>query len=196
MRRITFSLILTLLLSTLSTELMAAEGVSLKINLLVDDEKITVIEGKAPQVNVEIVNQGKESVTLVQPGDGSSCGWRTPLISWSVLSAENMKSHPEKVVIHAVPRCGNVNPITESEVVTLQPGEKMTLNGWIGQVHGREPGLYRVVFYYQNDPTIIRKGLPLGKDSERALKAIQESTPCLLKSQEVLLEILPAKEEQ
>src|SRR4051812_13120804 len=31
-----------------------------------------------------IVNRGKQTVTLVQPGDGSDCGWRTPIIEWVV----------------------------------------------------------------------------------------------------------------
>src|SRR4051812_31811566 len=33
---------------------------------------------------VTVVNRGKEAVKLVQPGDGSESGWRTPIIEWVV----------------------------------------------------------------------------------------------------------------
>src|SRR4051794_28079257 len=33
---------------------------------------------------VTIVNRGKTSETLVQPGDGSDCGWRTPIVEWVI----------------------------------------------------------------------------------------------------------------
>src|SRR5919201_6135680 len=69
-----------------------------------------------------LLNKGKETVTLVTPGDGSDCGWRTPLVGWSVVkvSADNPRAgkHPDKVPLHRGARCGNVNALKADEVFT------------------------------------------------------------------------------
>ena len=33
---------------------------------------------------VTLVNRGKADVTLIQPGDGSECGWRSPIVEWVI----------------------------------------------------------------------------------------------------------------
>src|SRR5437867_1533542 len=55
--------------------------------------------GGPGELSITLVNRGNREVTLVEPGDGSSCGWRTPLMEWS--------TGPFRYGL----RCGNVNPL-------------------------------------------------------------------------------------
>src|SRR5262249_657707 len=67
-----------------------------------------------PRSSAEVVNRPGREITLVKPGDGSDCGWRTPVITWTV----------EGVKPRGVLRCGNVNPLRPNEVFTLKPGQR------------------------------------------------------------------------
>src|SRR5262245_43765851 len=76
--------------------------------------------GEAPDLSVTVVNHGGQEVILVEPGDGSDWGWRTPVIEWS--SSTWFRG----------PRCGNVNALKPEDVFTLKPGESRRLGGWVG----------------------------------------------------------------
>src|SRR5258708_7501230 len=90
-----------------------------------------VKKGQYPRFTVEIVNRSGREITLVRPGDGSDCGWRTPVVLWAV---EGIK--PGRLA-----RCGNVNPLRPDEVFTLKPGQRASLGGWVGlpQLPGQAP---------------------------------------------------------
>jgi len=75
--------------------------------LLLAPDTQTVTGDQRPQVTATLVNRGKREVTLVEPGDGSDCGWRTPLVEWSRRRRDNGG------------RCGNINALKEEEVFTL-----------------------------------------------------------------------------
>ena len=58
--------------------------------------------GQEIRWQVSIVNRGTEPVTLVHPGDGSDCGWRTPIIEWVIngrvegAGLQNLIAKPEQ----------------------------------------------------------------------------------------------------
>jgi hypothetical protein len=158
------------------------------------DAEATV--GKPVKVTATVVNQGKEAVTLVQPGDGSDFGWRTPVVGWSavkVASADAKANHPNKPELDHGRRCGNINALKMDEVFTVEPGKKKDLAEWVGQPSMPEPGTYKVVFYYANEPGRKWKGVPLGEHDAGAMARVQQSTPCKLKSNEVTITVKEAK---
>jgi len=111
-----------------------------------------------------LVNRGNQEVVLVQPGDGSNCGWRTPLIEWSHGSW-----------FHA-PRCGNINAFKADEVFSLKPGESQQLCDWVQVPRLAHPGRYRLTVRYTNNPDQSWIGSPLGKHDDAAIQAVHFST--------------------
>ncbi len=89
-----------------------------------------------PQFQLTLTNRGETSVTLVQPGDGSECGWRTPHLKWEWAS--NPKTRGA-----TTGRCGNMNSLKEGEVFTLKPGESKVLKDWVHAMPP-SPGVYKV----------------------------------------------------
>ena len=147
-------------------------------------------KGEYPKAKVHVTNAGTSSVTLVKPGDGSECAWRTPFIGWSVLPADSSATHPPKHSARVGARCGNVNPLTPSEVFELKVGARAELGDWVGLPPLPKPGKYRVVFYYANVPNTKWSGLPLGKHDEAAMTRVRGSTPVALMSNEAEVEFV------
>jgi hypothetical protein len=168
----------------------APDAAGLVLEIKLDGAEATV--GKPVKVTATVTNQGKEAATLVQPGDGSEVGWRTPVIGWSavkVASADAKANHPDKPELDHGRRCGNINALKNDEVFTLEPGKKKDLAEWVGQPSLPEPGTYKVVFYYANEPGQKWKGVPLGEHDAGAMARVQNSTPCRLKSNEVTITV-------
>ncbi|MFO0976148.1 MAG: hypothetical protein U0996_07090 [Planctomycetaceae bacterium] len=140
-------------------------------------------------LRISIRNLGTSDISLVMPGDGSECAWRTPIIGWSVLPVDSPKAHPDALVMQPIVRCGNINPLTTGQIFTLKPGEQQPLGTWLSFPIDLPPGKYRVLFYYENRPALVPKGIPLGDHEQDALDAIAESDPVILQSQEVIIEV-------
>jgi hypothetical protein len=139
----------------------------------------TIKAGQAPRLTVTLVNRDKQSITLVEPGDGSESGWRTPLIEWSPRP-------PGKVA-----RCGNINRLRASEVFTLKPGVSRVLSEWIGRPPLPGVGRHKVSLRYVNEPRRKWLGLPLGEHDPKAMKAVQASTAISLVSNTVEIIVEP-----
>lgn len=136
-------------------------------------------------LEVTLVNRGKDPVTIVVPGDGSSCAWRTPRVGWSILPAASSALHPDETPLCTTPRCGNINALKSDEIRDLAPDASCELGEWIGLGGLRlEPGEYRVRFYYENVPSLEWSGMPLGKHEDGAMDRVQRSTPLRLRSDE------------
>lgn len=138
---------------------------------------------------VHIKNAGKSDLTLVMPGDGSDCYWRTPVVGWSFLSYDLKGQHPIEPLRRGGARCGNINALKSDEVFTLKPGETKVFNHWINFPYDLSPGKYRVVFYYSNIPQLKWSGIPLGKHDADAMIRVTQSTGIALVSNEVQLEV-------
>ncbi len=150
-------------------------------------------EGEKIPLTITLRNAGTKALTLLQPMDGSEDGWSTPIIGWSVLKAGTDTAHPKEPQLRTGGRCGNCNPLMPEDVFVLKPNETMRLNGWCGSPD-LPPGDHRLVFYYHNDPTKEKIGLPLGRDDTNALEQMRKSYPCRLMSNEIRLTIHAAKE--
>ena len=149
----------------------------------------TIHVGDYPQFTVTIVNQTTNSVTLVEPGDGSDSKWRTPFVGWSVLGPDDKEAqHPKDPPVETRD-CGNINPIKLSEIFTLRPSERRRLS-WVGYPQFREPGRHHLVFYYQNIPNLNVHGILMGPNENGTIEAMHNSTPCRLVSNEIVVDIL------
>jgi hypothetical protein len=136
-------------------------------------------KGLYPRFSVEVVNRSGREITLVKPGDGSDCGWRTPVITWTV----------EGVKPRGVLRCGNVNPLRPNEVFTLKPGQRMALDEWVGAPQLPGPGTYTVRLRYENRPDLKWRGKPLGEHDAATMARVRASTPAAAESNPVRIEV-------
>lgn len=160
--------------------------------LKVQPPRAPIRVGDDTRFTVFIRNRGPEPVTLVEPGDGSECGWRTPIVGWSVLPVEaRQQRHPTEPPRFKGTRCGNINPLRLSEVFSLAVGEGRRLGGWIAFPMPEQAGRYRVVLYYQNIPDLKISGLALGQHEQGVMDRVRRSTPCRVISSEIEIEVLP-----
>jgi hypothetical protein len=148
-------------------------------------------EGEWPEVSITIKNDGKQTVTIVKPGDGSESGWRTPTIGWSFVSADSMKPHPKKAPTFSGGRCKLMNPLQAEEIVEVKPGESLEINEWINHYTTLKAGKYRAVIYYDNDPALKWQGTS-SHDSD-AMKLVKASTKISLVSNEIKFEVVAKK---
>ena len=142
-----------------------------------------------PWFTVTLTNRGKRRVTLVKPGDGSRQGWRTPLIGWSTRRPGDDQKHLTKPVPWKGLRCGNINPVKNTEIVDLAPGKSLKFDTPMYRSTVDGAGTYRVVFLYQNDPSRQIRGSPLGAHEPGAVARMRRSTPCLVVSNEVTVKV-------
>jgi hypothetical protein len=146
-------------------------------------------EGEQIKLSVTVMNKGPKPVTLVQPGDGSDCAWRTPIIGWSIINAEDEKTqHPDDLALaKGGGRCGNRNNLKMTEIFTIKPNEFKQLSEW-GSYVNLAPGTYRLVLYYRNDPD-YNKWQGLSQDDPEARKEVKKTFACMLKSNEIMLAV-------
>jgi hypothetical protein len=168
-----------------------------------------VKRGQQVRWEVVVVNGGRQPVTLVQPGDGSDCGWRTPIIEWLIDGQVDGANGAASVAVKvkagakAVPapkqelkpacltgrgsraaRCGNINRLRAAEVFDLPPGQEARLNGWVG-APSLPAGTHKVAVRYFHLPALKWRGLPLGKHDEKAMERIRSSRRLTLESNAV-----------
>jgi len=127
-----------------------------------------------PQIRVWLHNLGRTPITLVQPGDGSDVGWRTPLVRWTGCCTSAV-------------RCGNINPLRRGEVFVLGPGERAALSGWAAPCGFGEPGTYRLQLRYRNEPRLQWHGTPLSPHDPAEFVRVQSSTACEVVSEPLII---------
>jgi hypothetical protein len=132
-----------------------------------------------------LVNGGTTPVTLVDPGDGSEMGWRSPLITWKLTGSDG-KREP----VFDGPRCGNMNTLHVKEIFTLKPRGRHVLGEWLHQPHPR-PDRYVVSLVYENDPLRGLRGMADRGESAAALALIAKSTPCRVESNAITVDLSP-----
>jgi hypothetical protein len=146
-------------------------------------------EGEQILLSVMVMNKGPKPVMLVQPGDGSDCAWRTPIIGWSIIKAEDEKTqHPDDLPLaKGGSRCGNRNAFKMTDIFTVKPNEFKQLSEW-GSYLNLAPGTYRLVLYYRNDPD-HKRWQGLSQDDPEARKEVKKTFACLLRSNEIMLTV-------
>ena len=72
------------------------EDAASELTLRIAAKKQRFLPGEKPGITISLENHGRTAATLIQPGDGNHYGWRTPIIGWSVINADDPKAkHPE-----------------------------------------------------------------------------------------------------
>lgn len=127
-----------------------------------------------------LFNDGPRTVTLVDPGDGSAAGWRTPILTWKVTTPDGTP-----VAEYESPRCGNMNAIHSDEIFDLPPHRHHVLSAWIGAPQVATAGRYVIRVTYQNHPGLR----PLHGASETVLRRMANSTPCTVESDAVTVDL-------
>lgn len=118
---------------------------------------------------LEFANTARAPITLVRPLDGSFEHWRDP--GYELYLRDESSSEIYAYAFHGA-RCGNVNPITKEDYVTLTPGEKrddVHANGWASYFSNAavaRPGTYSLWAVYRECGK--KGGVALGKDRVRA----------------------------
>ncbi|RYG38797.1 hypothetical protein EON81_02675 [bacterium] len=141
---------------------------------------------------VELKNLCQKPIEILEVGDGSAEHWVKPFIGWSVLRANEKAKHPEATPALHLARCGNVNPTVSEMFHPVAPGEtRLILNGGGPLDFSREPGEYRIVFYYEIDPKApTRMDEGLGGLPEGLLPRYKALTPMKLRSNEVRFKVM------
>lgn len=136
-----------------------ATGISVELRPMYQVVKL----GQSPQIAVTVVNHGGQEVVLVDAGDSSTWGWRTPVIEWS-------RGNP------GFGGCGTVSPPNADEVFTLKPGHSRRLSEWVDVPLLSSPGQYRLSVRYTNQPNKPWRGCRLEAQDLQALEMIRRST--------------------
>jgi hypothetical protein len=124
----------------------AESGPNVRLELLLTSAE-SLPPGAIAPFEIWLINDGESPVSLIEPGDGSAYGWRTPLVQW--LSGRSDRELGPPVLL---PRCGNMNQLQAKEVFTLQPGERRKLGDWTHAPSFAEAGEWNVRLRYRNDP--------------------------------------------
>lgn len=153
----------------------AKAGADDKIDLEIELRVEVVEVRKSVKYTAHLINRGTESVTVPLPGDGSDCGWRTPIVRWQ----------PD---MGKAARCGNINALRAAEVIVLDPGKKVELP-WLSGPSLAQPGKHKVQLELEHVPSLKWGGLPLGQHDPAAMEKIRNSRPFKVTSQVVEVEI-------
>ena len=121
------------------------------------------------QCTVQIINTGSMTITLVEPGDGSDVGWRTPILSWQVQLVGSVYKPQGRAL------CASFNAMRPEEIFELKPGEARLFSAWVPSVGFTQAGTYKLRLKYENVPGL--RGFA------------ENSTPCVAISNEVDVEV-------
>ena len=150
---------------------------SVAISLVATDRKVVAQGGRLVDSNllrVTIRNVGRQAITLVQPGDGSDSGLRTPTVTWSVRDAGG-----NAILQHPGAREDNlINPLEPREVFRLEPSMGHELAPWIPPIVVGGPGKYVVTLHYVNDPNLTWSGTPIRAHDAATMALVAGSTFC------------------
>jgi len=168
---------------------------NIDLNITSKNKIFSLSKKEYPKIKISLNNFTKEEMKMVQPGDGSDVGWRTPIVRWSVLDMDSKEEneHPKSLPglnMKNYGRCGNMNGLSAKEIITLKPGYGIKLNGWAGHPPiPRKKGKYSVKFYYKNDPNM--EWVTRGYSTNKGKKIIKDEThEYLLISNELIIKIV------
>ena len=160
------------------------------LRITTENKNLSLSKKESPRVKVSLNNFTKDTILIVQPGDGSNVGWRTPIIRWSVIDLTEEKPHPDTLpeLQRRIARCGNMNGLSRKDIVRLQPIHGIKLK-WVNNPKiPRKTGKYSVRFYYQHKPD--SEWIMKDYSEHEGKKIIREKTEeMLLISNELVFEV-------
>lgn len=155
-------------------------------------EKTSLRVGEDTRLRVVLRNEGGRAVRLVDVGDGSEVGWRTPVVAWSIVKDDAARPHPSEPPAGARARdCGNVNSLGWGEVFRLAPGEAKEIYSADWLPHFPGPGVYRVAFLYANRPSIewANQEFSFGFNNPLEMWRVRHSTEAAAASNEIVFTV-------
>jgi hypothetical protein len=148
---------------------------SIRLSLVLEAEEPVITPGGSADFSARLVNDGSGVVSVVLPGDGSSDGWRTPVIGWNPPDQGGRF-------------CGNINALVPDEIVDLAPGQSVELV-WLGRPTFKEVGTYQVTLEYEHVPDRKWHGIPLGEHDPAAMRRVREVPAIKLTSNAVEIQV-------
>lgn len=126
-------------------------------------------KSKTPIVTVELVNHEKDPVVVIRPGDGSDCGWRTPVITWYL----------DEKKCSGIGGCANINPLQAKEIVELKAGGRLRLEEWLGvpPMEHFKPGIHHLYVEYDHRPDMKWGVFPRKTPESKTMERIRNSQP-------------------
>jgi len=142
--------------------------------------------GKRVVFRAILRNVSSHPVRLVQPGDGSGTGGRTPILTWRATEAT--RGEIDLTPHAADPFINGPNP---KEIFELQPGAQRELLNLdlAGLVTFAHPGTDHVRLVYENDPDRRWCCIPGSKELDRDLAPYRKTTRCRLESNEIEIKV-------
>jgi hypothetical protein len=134
---------------------------------------------------VQFENRGSAPQAVMPVLDGCEVHWRFPHYDLEIRDAQGMQPPRQ-----GVGRCGNVNHLRTSDIVSLQPGEVFRTTGPWGRPNV-PPGHYRVRLAYTAKRDTTTKGILIQENEkgvEEAMRSVWEGT---IHSNWIDIEILP-----
>jgi hypothetical protein len=138
--------------------------------------------GSWPGATLRLVNRGSTPITVVEPGNGSPEGLRTPVLSWLVVNGRG-----EQVEQRPLVYCGTINPFEPEDLVRLDPGASVTFEEYLGFPTLTGPPPFEVWVRYTNDPRMDWADEPLGPDVP-GRDDLWASTPCTALSNKLVVD--------
>jgi predicted nuclease of predicted toxin-antitoxin system len=111
-----------------------------KLRLELKTSTPTVVSGQSPDVTAELLNEGAEPIVVPLPSEGSLVKTHTPIVRWTPPMGR-------------YGGCGSIMP-RPTEVVTLQPRQRVNLGRWIGRPTLPGPGKHSVSLEIENVPSL------------------------------------------
>ncbi|HQU84259.1 MAG TPA: hypothetical protein PKY59_14075 [Pyrinomonadaceae bacterium] len=170
-------------------EVVAGKLHSNKISLEISALKTDVKVGESVPITIFLTNNDDGVVTLVNPGDGSSYGGRTPIIQWSIIKNNETAKHPSEPQTDGIASCAFMNNIRSDEVFWLASGEKREMKNWTYLPPFEKKGTYRVVFLYANRPSLKWRNEYSLRHSRIALWRAKHSTETTIVSNEIIFNV-------
>ena len=163
-----------------------------ELALLLRAEDTELPFGAVTDFTGAFVNGTEDSVTIIEPADASTWGWRVPDYRWVV---EREDGAPVRARV--IPRCGMMNPLVPDDFRTLHPDASWTLrpdHPWMVSPDWHwsftEPGTYRVQLRYEVDKSREEPVFPAIEDLwQQTLEGVVPSTT-------VLVHVAPPAEER
>ncbi|MFK7775974.1 MAG: hypothetical protein AB8F94_27870 [Saprospiraceae bacterium] len=161
------------------------------LRITTENKKLSLSKKEFPKVKVSLNNFTKDTIKILQPGDGSNVGWRTPTIRWSVIDLEKEESHPDTLpeIKEKISRCGNMNGLNRRDIVSLRPKFGIKLKWTSDPSIPRRLGKYSVRFYFEHKPDSdwVMNGYP-ENEGKRIIN--EETEEMFLVSNELVFEII------
>jgi hypothetical protein len=123
-------------------------------------DKSTYKIGELPRLKVDIINTSKKDMYLIGSLDGSAVKWRMPHCYFTIQKPVSDSTR--------LARCRNMNPLTPGNFILVKAGERFNPYQAIDE-YGfftdhratdtatfRNPGVYKIRFYYSTNSTNIR----------------------------------------